>query len=137
MAITALHPMTAADAFRDYGLLVVLVNVAGGTPGRTEQAPRREEFPADWSDLVPELNRQPQDLTVTKRTWGAFTNTGLEEYLKRRGVTQVAIAGIATGIGVESTARNAYELGFNVILAVDAMTDMNTDAQTNSIHEVS
>ena len=59
------------------------------------------EFPAGWTDLIPELNRQPSDHVVTKRTWGAFTNTDLETYLKQSGVTQVVIAGVATSAGVE------------------------------------
>src|ERR1700757_5191548 len=117
-----------ADAFRRYGIPVVLVNVDGLAPGRTEQAPNLRAFPADWTELVPELNRRPTDHTVTKRTWGAFTGTGLSEHLKSLGVTQVAIAGIATSAGVESTARQAHELGYNVALAVDAMTDRSADA---------
>lgn len=125
-----------ADAFRRHRLPVVLVNVDGGAPGRTEQAFRMQEFPAGWTDLLPELNQQPEDRIVTKQTWGAFTNTDLEEYLKKQGVTQVVIVGIATGAGVESTARHAFELGFNVTLAVDAMTDMNADAHTNSITRI-
>jgi nicotinamidase-related amidase len=43
------------------------------------------------------------------------------------------VCGVATSIGVESTARFAYELGFNVTLAVDAMADLNADAHINSI----
>jgi nicotinamidase-related amidase len=130
------HARALADAFRRKALPIVLVNVAGGAPGRTEQARSRGEFPAGWADLVPELNRQPGDHPVTKRTWGAFSNTGLEEHLKNLGVTQVVIAGVATSIGVESTARHALELGFNVTLAVDAMTDMNPDAHANSITRI-
>jgi nicotinamidase-related amidase len=130
------HAAALADAFRRHDLPVALVNVAGGAPGRTEQTRSCKEFPADWADLVPELNQQPEDHTVTKRTWGAFTNTGLDEHLKKLGVTQVVIAGIATSIGVESTARQAHELGLNVTLAVDAMTDMNPDAHNNSITRI-
>jgi nicotinamidase-related amidase len=130
------HASALADAFRRHSLPVVLVNVAGGAPGRTEQARSRGERPAGWADLVPELNQQPEDHTVTKRTWGAFTNTDLEEHLRKRGVTQVVIAGVATSIGVESTARHAYEHGFNVTLAVDSMTDMNPDAHANSITRI-
>jgi len=70
-----------AAAFRRRGLPVVLVNVAGAAPGRVAEV-RGGPFPADWAELVPELNRQPQDHTVTKRTWGAFTNTDLAMYLK-------------------------------------------------------
>jgi nicotinamidase-related amidase len=125
-----------ADAFRRHRLPVVLVNVDGGAPGRAEQTRSTRDFPAGWTDLVSELNQQPEDHTVTKRTWGAFTNTGLDEHLKKLGVTQVVVAGVATSAGVESTARQAHEHGYNVTLAVDAMTDMNPDAHTHSITRI-
>jgi len=130
------HAGELLDAFRSHGLPVVLVNVAGGAPGRAEQSRSLAGLPADWADLVPELNQQPEDHIVTKRTWGAFTNTGLDEHLKKLGVTQVVIVGVATSVGVESTARYAHELGFNVTLATDAMTDMNADAHTNSVTRI-
>jgi len=125
-----------AAAFRRRGLPVVLVNVAGGAPGRAEQTRGLGALPDGWTDLVPELDRQPSDHVVTKRTWGAFTNTDLDEHLKGRGVTQIALAGVSTSAGVESTARHAVELGFNVTLASDAMTDMNLDAHTNSLMRI-
>jgi nicotinamidase-related amidase len=132
------HAGVLADAFRSHGLPVVLVTVAGAPSGRTERSRSggRGQRPDGWADLVPELNRQPEDHTVTKRTWGAFTNTGLDEHLKNLGVTQVVIAGVATSIGVESTARHAHEHGFNVTLAVDAMTDTSREAHTNSITRI-
>ncbi len=73
---------------------------------------------------------------MTKKTWGAFTGTDLDPHLKTAGVTQIVLAGIATSIGVESTARQAHELGYNVTLAVDAMTDLNADAHTNSVERL-
>ena len=82
------------------------------------------------------MNRQPQDHLVTKQTWGAFTGTDLAAHLQGLGVTQIVLAGVATSIGVESTARQAYELGFNVALAVDAMTDLNPDAHANSVTRI-
>jgi nicotinamidase-related amidase len=130
------HASELADSFRQHRLPVVLVNVDGGAPGRAEQTRSTRDFPAGWTDLVPELNQQPSDHKVTKRTWGAFTNTGLEKHLKDLGVTQVVIAGVSTSIGVESTARHAYEYGFHVTLAVDAMTDMNADAHHNSVTRI-
>jgi nicotinamidase-related amidase len=122
-----------ADAFRHHRLPVVLVNVDGIAPGRTEQSRASGDLPAGWTDIVAELNPQPDDHLVTKRTWGAFTKTDLDEYLTMLGVTQVVIAGVATSMGVESTARHAYELGFNVTLAIDAMTDMHAEAHANSV----
>lgn len=125
-----------AAAFRRHRLPVVLVNVAGGAPGRTEQARPGGPLAPDWTDFVAELDRQPEDHAVTKRTWGAFTGTGLAEHLGRLGVTQVVLAGIATSIGVESTARQAHEHGFHVTLAVDAMTDMRPEAHANSLERI-
>jgi len=125
-----------AAAFRHHGLPVVLVTVVGGAPGRTEQPRRAGNPPADWAQLLPALGQQPQDHLVTKQTWGAFTGTNLEALLKADGVTQVVLAGIATSIGVESTAREAFALGFNVTLAVDAMTDMSADAHANSVARI-
>ena len=144
VSLPTVHPMEGvvkhvgllADAFRRNGLPVVLVNVAGGAPGRTELPRSQREFPAGWSDLIPELNRQPQDHVVTKHTPGAFTNTDLEAHLKALEVTQVVIVGVATSNGVEVTARQAYELGFNVTLATDAMTDGRADAHAWSITRV-
>ncbi|MBB4197506.1 hydrolase [Rhodoblastus sphagnicola] len=125
-----------ADAFRARGLPVALVNVAGSAPGRTEVPRNNQTFSAGWTDLIPELDQQPGDIVVTKRTWGAFASTDLEARLRARGVTQVVIVGVATATGVESTARQAYELGFNVTLAVDAMTDMRLEAHDHSIAKV-
>ena len=123
-------------AFRRRGLPVVLVNVTGVAPGRTERSHSLEGLPTDWADLVPELNAQPNDLLVTKRTWGAFTNTDLKARLKALGVTQLVLAGVATSFGVESTARHAYELGFNVTLALDAVTDLSLEAHDNSVARI-
>ena len=123
-------------AFRRRGLPVVLVNATGIAPGRTERGGSLKGLPPDWADLVPELNAQPSDLHITKKTWGAFTNTSLEAQLRALAVTQVVVVGIATSIGVESTARYAYELGFNVTLGIDAMTDITLEAHENSIARI-
>ena len=124
-----------AGAFRGRGLPVVLVNVAGRAPGRTEV---QFNFtpPADWTELVPELDRQPSDYTVTKQQIGAFYGTALEQILRRHGVTQVVLAGVATSSGVEATARNAYDHGYNVTLVVDAMTDLSADAHRHSVETI-
>ena len=123
-------------AFRQRDLPVVLVNVAGGAPGRTEQPRRFSTFPEGFSDLIPELDRQAGDIVVTKRTWGAFASTDLEAQLKANEVTQVVVTGVATGTGVEATARQAYEQGFNVTLALDAMTDVRSEAHQYSLASV-
>jgi nicotinamidase-related amidase len=70
---------------------------------------------------------------VTKQTWGAFATTDLEAQLKALGVTQVVVTGVATSVGVESTARQAYEAGFNVTLPVDAMADLSSEAHERAV----
>jgi nicotinamidase-related amidase len=132
----AKHAALLAAAFRRHHLPVVLVNADGSAPGRTQRPAGSTERPADWLEFIATLDRQPQDHVVTKRTWGAFTNTGLEAHLKSRNVTQIVLAGVATSIGVESTARQAHELGFHVALAVDAMTDLSLDAHDNSVTRI-
>lgn len=127
-----------AAAFRRRRLPVVLVTVEGGAPGRTETPSPAAGVtrPAGWADLVPELDQQSTDLTVVKRTWGAFTGTDLDQRLKSLGVTQVVVTGIATSAGVESTARHAHENGYHVTLATDAMTDRNAETHHNSLTRI-
>jgi nicotinamidase-related amidase len=135
------HPMAGVirnavalvEAFRRHRLPVVLVNVDGAPSGRAERSFSLSQMPAGWTELIPELNRQPTDHVVTKQTRGAFTNTGLEQHLRQLDVTQVVVVGVATSSGVESTARQAHELGFNVALVTDAMTDSDADAHHNSV----
>jgi nicotinamidase-related amidase len=134
------HTAELAAAFRDHGLPVVLVKAGAapgeGTPGRTQRrraagAPR----PAGGEDIVGEI-RGEGDIIVHKRNWGAFYGTDLDLHLRRRGITQIVLTGIATSLGVESTARAAHEHGYHVALVSDAMTDLNADAHANSVERI-
>ena len=124
-----------ADAFRARDLPVILVNNDGGAPGRREQAPAIPQS-IGWTRLVPRLRAQPSDRLMTKRSPGAFTATGLDAWLHGQRISQVVVAGVATGTGVETTARQAYELGLNVTLAIDAMTDMDPIVHANCVERV-
>jgi nicotinamidase-related amidase len=128
---------TLIDAFRARGLPVVLVTVDAQPPGRTE-TPRHDlsAYPAGWTELLPELAAQPDDILITKHTRSAFPHTALQDELERRGVTQIVLAGIATSGGVESTGRDAHELGFHVTFATDAMTDTRADHHRHALEEV-
>jgi nicotinamidase-related amidase len=144
VGLTTVHPAgeissrigVLAQAFRERGLPVVLVNVAGLAPGRTDAGPRNFSFPASWTELVPELDQQPSDHVVTKYQPGAFHGTSLDHYLRRQGATQIVLTGIATSIGVEATARSAYDLGYHVALVVDAMTDLDAEAHRHSVEKI-
>jgi nicotinamidase-related amidase len=131
-----------ADAFRERGLPVVLVNVtfaedfADAMPGRTDQGRMTAQFPEGWDRVIADLDGHDGDLRVTKRNWSAFYGTNLDLQLRRRGVTQIVLTGIATSIGVESTARYAHEHGYHVTVATDAVTDSNADAHLNSVERI-
>jgi nicotinamidase-related amidase len=125
-----------ARAFRARGLPVVLVNVTGRAPGRTDAGIPKFSLPSDWAELVPELAQQPTDHLVTKQRVGAFIGTSLDETLRQRGVTQVFITGVATSAGVEATARSAYDFGYNVVLVTDAMTDRDPDSHRHSVEKI-
>ncbi|HEY3783333.1 MAG TPA: isochorismatase family cysteine hydrolase [Fimbriimonadaceae bacterium] len=118
-----------AEAFRETDHEVVWVHVTDRAPGRTDAGTPKMAFPDGWDQLVHELNRKQSDHVVEKRRWGAFVGTNLDEILKTKGVTQVFMAGISTSAGVESTARSAYDLGYNVVFITDAMTDRTEEAQ--------
>ena len=144
VGIPTVHPIAdivnrsaqLARAFRERGLPVVLVNVSGRAPGRTDAGSPPYSPPPDWTDLVPELDPHPTDHLITKQRWGAFIGTDLDQYLRQRGATQIVLTGVATSAGVESTARCAYDLGYNVTLVVDAMTDRDPDAHRHCLEKV-
>jgi len=130
-------------AARTAGAQPILVHVGGAADGSDRPRPTADEglrmtgaLPPDWSDLVPELDQQPGDIVVLKRQWGAFYGTDLELHLRRRGLTTIVLCGIATEFGVESTARDAYELGFEQVFAGDAMTGLSAESHTNAIERI-
>ena len=128
-----------AARFRAAHAPVVLVNVAFSPDfGDAAKVAVDEQFqmppmPPDWTDLVPELGSGPGDIRITKRQWGAFYGTELDLQLRRRGVRTIVLGGIATQIGVESTARAAHEHGYAQILVEDAMTSMGAEPHAFSM----
>ena len=90
-------------------------------------------LPPDWSELIPELNRQPNDIVILKRQWGAFYGTDLELQLRRRGLTPSFFAASLRRFGVESTARDAYERGFEQVFAEDAMTGRTAESHATPL----
>lgn len=124
-------------AFHKKNALVILVRVSGAPDGKDMLRPeadepmvRSGEVPKDWAEIVPELTPKEHDLVITKRQWGAFYGTELDLELRRRGIKTIVLGGIATNFGVESTARDAYERGYNLVFVDDAMA-----ARTASDHE--
>ncbi|WP_031010119.1 isochorismatase family cysteine hydrolase [Streptomyces sp. NRRL F-5727] len=123
-------------AFRRRGLPVVLVNVAGGPAGRNDLGASFPEPSAEGTELVPELNAGEGDHLVTTHARSAFTGTGLDGWLREQDVTQLVVTGIATSSGVESTVRDAHERGYNVTVALDAVTDTDGSAHDHTVTRI-
>jgi nicotinamidase-related amidase len=124
-----------ASEMRDRGGMVIFVRVLldellslpADNPMRKPGTPAP---PPEASHMALEAQVQATDLMVTKRQWGAFYGTDLEQLLRRRGIKTIIMSGIATNYGVESTARAAFDRGFELIFAEDAMSTANADAHT-------
>jgi len=150
LALPTVHPADGvvqnaarlAEAFRAQGLPVVRVRVAwsqdgGDMPvGRTAVARPTTAPPADFEEFAAELGPLGDDIVITKRHWGAFTGTELDLQLRRRGVTQIVLGGIATSIGVESTARSAHEHSYHLTVVEDATTDVDLEAHAHSFNKI-
>jgi nicotinamidase-related amidase len=144
IAFPVVHPIAGVlansaklvAAFRKANLPIVIVNVNPGTAKWTtarKDAPQGNFTPpANWLEIADEIKTEPTDVFITKHTWSAFPETGLDEQLKKLGVTGIVIGGVSTSIGVEGTARDASVLGYNITFASDAMTDMVASAHENS-----
>jgi nicotinamidase-related amidase len=131
-----------AAAFRKNGMPVFLVRVAFSPDGKDMLRPLvdapwpAQSPPPDWTEIVPEMGPKPGDFVITKHQWGAFYGTELELALRRRGITTIVLCGIATNIGVESTARFAFEYGFDQIFAEDAMSALSADEHTLTVTKI-
>lgn len=93
-------------------------------------------LPADWADLVPEVRALPAAVVITKRQWSAFHGTELDLQLRRRGVKTILLGGIATNLGVESTARDAWQFGYEVVVAEDACSSMGEGMHDFAIRNI-
>src|SRR5580658_1724302 len=124
---------TLAKRFREVNAPVVLVRVGWSADfgdalkQPVDQPSPAKALPDNWLELVDELAEAPSDIHITKRQWGAFYGTELDLQLRRRGITQIVLGGISTNIGVESTARAAWEHGYAVVFAEDAMSAANAE----------
>ena len=128
-----------AEALTRAGGAVVRVHVGFSADGadrlkqEVDQAMAGGPRPPDWMEFVPEVAAWKGAVEILKRQWGAFYGTDLELQLRRRGLSTIILCGIATAFGVESTARDAYERGFEQVFAEDAMTSRTAESHTNAI----
>jgi nicotinamidase-related amidase len=115
---------------------VDLANIIRPDADSPMRGPNDPPPPESASELVDELGQQPSDLVITKRYWDAFIGTNLEQQLRERNIRTIILGGISTNFGVESTARTAAALGFDVVLTEDAMSSMSEAAHRFAITNI-
>ncbi|MEB5912782.1 hydrolase [Klebsiella quasipneumoniae] len=131
-----------ADKCRQQGSPVIMVRVgwsadfAEALKQPVDSQAGAHTLPENWWAYPAALGKQERDIEVTKRQWGAFYGTDLELQLRRRGIDTIILCGISTNIGVESTARNAWELGFNLVIAEDACSAASTEQHQGSMTHI-
>ena len=131
-----------AARFREARAPVVLVHVGWRSDGErpSQMVDKPMPIPAggtppEWMALADGL-REDGDIVVFKHHWGAFTGTDLDLQLRRRGVTTIVLAGISTNMGVESTARSAWELSYDVVIVEDLCASRSTDLHDFAIRNI-
>ena len=120
------------NAFSEKGAFIVLVRVST-MDGKDMVKPKTDlkatgmKYSEGWDNLVPEISTTKNAHIVTKRQWGAFYGTDLDLQLRRRGIDTIVLGGVSTNIGVDTTAREAYQHGYNQIFVEDAMTALTKE----------
>lgn len=146
-ALPTVHPMDEvldgaarlSAGFRQAGLPVIHVGVGFAADFGDAFVPRADAplpqlpFAEGWDEPAAALGVQPGDVHVVKHQWDAFFGTDLDVQLRRRGATGIVLAGVATSLGVESTARSAMSHALNVTIAADAVTDVDPNAHAASM----
>jgi nicotinamidase-related amidase len=92
-------------------------------------------FPPDFAEF-PDGLVEPSDILITKRQWGAFYGTELDLQFRRRGVRTIVLGGVATNYGVESTARDAWERGYELIIAEDVTSSLSAELHQFSMEHI-
>jgi nicotinamidase-related amidase len=132
--------MLLAQRFRDGGGLVVRVRVsfssdlADALQPPVDQPTNYSALPPGWDEFP--VSPPPADLIITKRQWGAFHGTELDLQLRRRNISRIVLGGIATNIGVESTARSAAEHGYELVIAEDLCSAMSVEMHAFSFKHI-
>ena len=125
-----------AGAVHEHGGTVVWAVSTGTPPGRNAYGSPARVFPEAGRSLAPGLEVRDTDLRVERARLSAFSGTGLAELLRERGVATVVVTGVATSFGVESTVRHAYDLGFDVVVPSDAVTDLRAETHDHALAAV-
>jgi len=85
------------------------------------------------AEFLEGLEPGPDELVITKKTPSLFVATNAEARLRNLGVRTILLAGVATDIGIEFTARHAMALGFMPVTVTDAVGTYTEAAQARGL----
>ncbi|NBS66156.1 MAG: cysteine hydrolase [Betaproteobacteria bacterium] len=104
-------------------------------PGRVQARLAKLAEDSEGFRLFPELDSQPSDLFARKIMYSAFINgsSDLHEQLGRRGIESLLVAGTATNVCCESTARDAMMLDYRVVMLSDANSAFTQEEHATSL----
>jgi biuret amidohydrolase len=131
------------DAARHSGALVVYTRVAWrpGYPDMIANSPLLAMAMqskclvegSDMAEIVPQLAPCDGDIVVTHQRVGGFSASQLDVTVRSRGIDTLLFAGVATNASVESTARQASDLGYRTIIVADACSAADPGAHDAAI----
>ena len=105
-----------------------------GPDGRTGRFLVRDT----WNtEIVPEVQPQPEDAVIYKTRFSGFYNTELDATLRRKHIKYLLFAGVTTSICVESTVRDAMFRDYLCLLLSDCMAEPIGGNLARSNHEAS
>ena len=85
------------------------------------------------AEVVPELGLCDKDYVVPKRRYSGFFHTDLDLLLKELGVDTVIMTGLHAHMCVRHTTADAYQLGYDIIVAKDATDSFTEEDYVNGI----
>jgi nicotinamidase-related amidase len=89
---------------------------------------------ADGLDLT--IEPLKNEIVIPKNTASIFIGTNFELLLRNAGITTIVFVGIATEMGIESSARDANNRGFFSVIITDAVSSYNQDAHKRSLENL-
>ncbi|MCK9630381.1 MAG: cysteine hydrolase [Methanoregula sp.] len=125
--VNILQAMDAAHAAHVPVVVIQHANTAAGAATFVPGTPA-------W-ELHPDVKRRPHDLLIGKTMPGSFTGTDLGPWLKDRGINTVTIAGYMTQMCCDTTARQAFHLGYTVKFLSDATGTLSITNNAGSISD--
>ena len=117
------------EAARQAGILVVYATDAH-RPGDSELTkwPPHAMKGTRWADVVPELAPAPGDLVIEKGTYSPFVSTGIDQELRRRGITRLYITGLHTDCCARHTSGDAFQRGYDLVWISDGLQAFTDEA---------